>query len=283
MSERPEPSSYDRQAHAEIERWKQPSNSLVRRAARLASRPLEAGVQVVLDISPLGAAVRGVVALLNDGATYTVSDQRIYERFRERGHDVTTEKDIARLSLDDVDAVVGYLSTKYMSMAGTSGAATGATGTINPVAGLASIAVDLPATIGMACRAIAEYGTFYGFDPKRSQGERAYVLWVLEAASSPEDASKTAAMAELTRLAAMLEKGASWAELNRLASVNVVQRIAKHLPGRLTKRKLANAVPVLGAAVGGGFNAHYLNKVTTAAYHCYRERFLLRAHGEDWA
>lgn len=247
------------------------------------SKPVEAGIEAVLDHTPLGAAVRGVVALLNDGATYTVGEESIYARFRDRGHDVKDAKDLARLSLEDIDGAIGYLSTKYMSVAGASGAATGATGTINPVAGLASIAVDLPATIGLACRAIAECGTYYGFAPGSSQSERAYVLWVLEVASSPEDASKTAAMAELTRLAVMLEKGASWAELNRLASVNVVQRIANHLPGRLTKKKLANAVPVLGAAVGAGFNAHYLNKVTTAAYHLYRARFLLRAHGEGWA
>ena len=283
MSETSEPSSYDRQARAEIERWKEPKNSLARRAVRVASKPVEAGIQVVLDNTPLGAATRGVVELVNDGATYSVREEPIYERFHDRGHDVRSQKDIARLSLDEIDAVVGYLSTRYMSVAGASGAATGATGTLNPVAGIASIAVDLPATIALACRAIAEYGTYYGFSPRDSQGERAYVLSVLEVASSPEDASKTAAMAELTRLAVMLQKGATWAELNRLGSVKVVQRIASHLPGRLTKKKLANALPVLGAAVGGGFNAHYLNKVTTTAYHSYRERFLLRAYGEGWS
>lgn len=81
----------------------------------------------------------------------------------------------------------------------------------------------------------------------------------------------------------MLSKAVCWAELIRLGSVRVIQCVAEHLPGRLTKRKSATSVPVLGAAVVGGFNAHYSNKVSTATYHSRRERLLLRSHGEGRA
>jgi len=131
--------------------------------------------------------------------------------------------------------------------------------------------------VGLALRAIAVYGHHYGF-PTKSQGERDFALQLLQVASSPEDASKTAAMAELTRVAVMLGKNRTWAELNREGSVKVVQKIAETLTIRLTKAKLSYVVPGLGAVVGGGFNIHYLDKVTTAAYHSYRERFLDRAN-----
>ena len=38
----------------------------------------------------------------------------------------------------------------------------------------------------------------------------------------------------------------------------------------LTKAKLGQAVPIMGAAVGGGFNAYYTARVCDAAYHLYR-------------
>jgi hypothetical protein len=43
--------------------------------------------------------------------------------------------------------------------------------------------------------------------------------------------------------------------------------------------KLAQFIPLAGAAVGGGFNAYYTDKVCDAAYHLYRERFLAGKYG----
>jgi hypothetical protein len=42
----------------------------------------------------------------------------------------------------------------------------------------------------------------------------------------------------------------------------------------MTRTKLAQVLPVAGAAIGGGFNAYYTDKVCRAAFHLYRERFL---------
>ena len=63
--------------------------------------------------------------------------------------------------------------------------------------------------------------------------------------------------------------------------VQIVQQIAKALSIRLTKAKLAQIIPVAGAAIGGGFNADYTSEVCEAAYFLYRERFLARKYGED--
>lgn len=38
-------------------------------------------------------------------------------------------------------------------------------------------------------------------------------------------------------------------------------------------------MPVVGAAVGAGFNAYYTSKVCDAAFYLYRERFLQRKYG----
>ena len=50
---------------------------------------------------------------------------------------------------------------------------------------------------------------------------------------------------------------------------------------RLTKAKLAQGVPIMGAVVGGGFNAYYTARVCDAAYHLYRERFLAEKYGAE--
>jgi hypothetical protein len=43
------------------------------------------------------------------------------------------------------------------------------------------------------------------------------------------------------------------------------RRVARALGIRLTKAKLAEAVPYAGALVGGGFNVYFTNKVCAAA------------------
>lgn len=65
------------------------------------------------------------------------------------------------------------------------------------------------------------------------------------------------------------------------AFVQLIQQIAKALGIRLTKAKLAQILPGVGAAVGGGFNAYFTDKVCDAAYYLYRERFLAAKYGAD--
>ena len=73
----------------------------------------------------------------------------------------------------------------------------------------------------------------------------------------------------------------TWKDLEKHAFVKVVQKIAEALTIRLTKAKLAQVIPVAGAAIGGGFNAYYTNKVCDAAFYLYRERFLASKYGPE--
>lgn len=144
--------------------------------------------------------------------------------------------------------------------------------------GAAGIAVDIPALIALALRACNEYAAYYGFDPS-IQAERAFVMKVLLAASSPSQVAKQAAMAELTRLAVMIQKHKPWRDLNKLVSVRLMKKLSEELGINLTHKKLAQVVPVVGPVVGAGYNAYYLGKVTEAAHMFYRERFLIEKYG----
>ena len=59
----------------------------------------------------------------------------------------------------------------------------------------------------------------------------------------------------------------------------IIQEIAKALGIRLTKAKLAQMIPVMGAAIGGGYNAYFTSKVCETAWYLYRERFLAEKYG----
>jgi hypothetical protein len=266
---------YDRRALAEIEAFRQPRQSRAGRALSLITAPAGKAVERV-NSSRVGEAVtravQGILSLMNDGASWSVRSEAVHAEFRAKGHSqVHSPGDIHSLELEQVDRTVGYLAAKYKALAAAEGAGMGALG------GLAILG-DIPLLAGLALRAVNEFAAYYGFDTSL-QSERMFALSVLTLASSPTVAAKQLTLLELSSASALLSRHAAWAELQRGASVNAFKTSAEALGMRLTKRKLAQLIPVAGAVVGAGFNAWYLNEVTHAAYMLYRERFLRERYG----
>lgn len=272
-------SLYEQKAHREIDRFKNPARSRFEGAWEMLNKPLEWAADTAFDTragAVVARAIGGIVSTLNDGASWSVRTGAIYEEFRAAGHaSVHCGADLLQLDLRDVDKTLGYLAAKYKVIALGEGGAAG-------MLGLPGIAVDIPALVSLALRAVNEYATYHGFDVSL-QHEQAFSMSILGAASSPTVAAKQVALAELTKLSVLIAQRKTWAELQRLISVQVIQQIAQALGIRLTKAKLAQIAPLVGAGVGGGFNAWYVAKVTETAYHLYRERFLIEKYGADFA
>lgn len=267
---------YDENAMKEIHAWKNPEIGWFGQAMRIVNYPLDKAGDLLIDTPGIGTVIKnsvnGLTGICNDVAHYSVRPEAIYEEFRESGHrDVRDVEGVRKLNLEDVDKVVGWLAAKYKGMALVEGAGTGA-------AGFIGIPVDLVALITLNLRAIAEYATYYGFDVQK-QEERLFALNILGLSSSPTDASKTLAMAQLVRISTDVAKKATWKQLEKNSFVKIIQEIAKALGIRLTKAKLAQMIPGVGAAVGGGFNAYFTMKVCDTAYYLYRERFLAERYG----
>jgi len=204
-----------------------------------------------------------------------VRPEAIFEEYRKSGDgNVHAAGDLASLDLEHVDRAIGRLGVKYKGLALTEGAAFGAMG-------LPGIPLDIVALVTLTLRAIGEYATYCGFDMSL-QHEQVYAMHVLGLASSPNDAAKGVAMAELVKIAKDVALKKTWSDLQRHAFVKLMQQIAKALGVRLTKAKLAQFVPYAGAIVGGGFNVYFTSKVCDAAYFLYRERFLAAKYGPDY-
>ena len=270
-------SDYERSAVIGIHGWKHPRIGWLEKAMGVRNRPLEKAKKLLTEIPgvdwAMEKAVGGLVGLLNDLAHWSVRPDAICAEYRKAGFEgIKTPGDIFSLDLEDVDKVTRWLAAKYKTLATVEGAATG-------YVGLPGIPPDAVALVALNQRAIGEYATYYGFDIS-SQQERLFALNILGLASSPNDAAKQAAMAQLVRIAQDVAQKRPWADLERPAFVRIIQLIAHSLGIRITKAKLAQIVPIAGALAGGGFNAFYTSNVCDAAHHLYRERFLAEKYGE---
>lgn len=268
--------AYDQKSLKEIHQWKNPQIGWFDNALKVINEPLNAAGNAVLSTPLVGEAiqkaVKGLISVCNDAAQWSVRPEAILEEYRTDGHvHVKSLKDVSGLSLEDADKTVGWLAAKYKSLALAEGAGAGA-------AGIAGIAIDIPTLIALNLRAIGEYATYYGFDIER-QEERLFAFNILALSSSPADASKNVAMAQLVKISQQVAKKQTWKQLEQHAFVKIIQQIASSLGVKITKAKLAQIIPVAGAVVGGGFNAYFTSNVCEAAYYLYRERFLAEQYG----
>ncbi len=266
-------SKYEKDAIKQIHEWKNPKLSIFDRAMELINYPFEKALELTSEIpgadnlkEVVYKSVQGVLEILNDFAQKSVRTEAIFKEFREGNLDVYEHKDIYNIDLQKVDHIVGYLGAKYKSLALAEGSATG-------LAGIVGIPIDISSLLTLNLRAIGEYATYYGFDIN-TQHERFFAMNILGYASSSKDSTKYVVLSQLEKIAVDVARNKSWSTLQQSIIVRVIKNISESIGIRLTKAKLAQVIPVLGALVGGGFNAYYTNKVCEAAYYLYRERFL---------
>jgi len=274
----PKITNYESEAIKDIQEWKNPDISKFKTWMTEAAYPLEKLSDLVQKIPGfnwvLEKSIGGLVSLLNDVAQKIVRKDAIYKDIGSvANQEINSPEDIFYLDLKSIDKAIGFLSAKYKAIAAAEGAITG-------VLGLPGIPIDIVSLITLNLRAIGEYATYYGFDVSTQQ-ERIFVTNILSFASSPNDAAKTIAMAELVKISGDVAKKKTWKVLEKRAFVIIIRGISEALGRRLTKAKLAQFIPISGAIIGGGFNAYFTNKVCDAAYFLYRERFLAEKYGSN--
>lgn len=269
------PSDYERRALREIQRWKEPKMGWFGATVRRVNATLHSATDLIRKVPGVDWTIDNVVAGLlrvtNEIVQDSVWTDGVYTDYHAAGHAVSAPTDIHRLDLEHVDGVMYGLDAKYRGVAAAEGAATG-------YAGAAGILPDVVALVAINLRAAGEYATYCGFDLS-DPTERFFALQVLNAVSQPTDAAKQAALVPVIRVSHAIARQQTLQTIEQVTLTQAIRNAARALGIQLTRRKLAQVVPVAGAVVGSGFNAYYTSKVCDAAFFLYRERLLMAKYG----
>ncbi|MBQ9274989.1 MAG: EcsC family protein [Succinivibrio sp.] len=273
---------YDLKALELIYRFKHPKQGLIKKVSSLSSKPFEIAGNVVNRIPGIGKALNlstsGLVKVLSSGAGSSIRHEALYKKYRRKTkNEVRTLEDIQSLPLEQCDKVGRALKRKYCSMAATEGAGVGFMAGLNPLAAAAAIAADIPTLLGLCLRAIAEYAACYGFDIKDEE-EKQFMLYCLNFSTGNSKMSRNGMLSNLTKIARKAMTSSTSHQMQQQVTAQLVKELAEQLGVRVTKQKIAAAIPLAGAFINSGFNALLVNKVCTAAFMLYRERFLARLH-----
>lgn len=261
---------YEKKQVAEIKKWKKEEPGVVNKAFGVVIEPMAWLVRKVVP----EAAIKGALDASNGAARWFTDTEDIK---KEAGclHSI---KELQKMDLAISDRLADTVHNWAIGIGTLEGAGTG-------IFGLPGMAVDVPAIITLALRTIHKIGVCYGFEAKAAS-DNDFVYGIMSASSANSVEEKVAALAALrsiqvtiakTTWKKMAEKAAQ-SQMSKEGAILALKNLAKQLGVNLTKRKALNAIPGIGAAIGGSVNGWYIKEVGWAARRAFQERWLIDNH-----
>lgn len=224
----------------------------------------------------LGQAVDEIGSYIQNGGKYLVSERSVIERIQRNadpgGANAIEEEEkltignVAAMPLSVMNLTAEQLTSSRSTMATLQGATTG-------IGGIFTLAVDIPAVLGLSLKIIQEIAICYGFDPKLKE-ERVFAVKVMQFASS-DIVGKKAILEELSVCDKSSRSNQMMSQLQGWREVVAVYR------DNFGWKKLFQMIPVAGMLFGAFINRGMLNDVAEAATMLYRKRRVLLKLAED--
>lgn len=233
---------------------------------------------------------QGTLALTFQPALRSASPASTVKRYTREHPQVRTLKDIRALQLEQRDAMVppkfvytaasaGQGAATALAVTGAEVATTVTAGTTAAVA-IGAVAADSVASMAMMGRTIGVVGTRYGYDV-RLPDEELFAMGVLSLGVASSLGAKTEALAALSRLTQQMMRQATWKQLNEHVLVRAVGKAYQLLGLKLTHRKLAQTVPLVGIGLNAALSAQLTEQMFRRAQAVYRLRSLSETYGID--
>ena len=264
-------SSYEKEVQREIERWQHGEASFMMKAFNWAMQPMDWVVERVVPpdiVDQASSAIEQFLSMLNDASEWTYNPDDVLSQAQEKGLEVENIEDLRDESLETNDEIARSFFSQNAVLAAVEGGGTG-------LGGAVFIAADIPLLFGINFRLIQQIGASYGFQ-LQGPSFRPLVLSIFNVAASGERRSKNEAIREISVAAAAFANDLEYK--GRVTGTFRDQN--RHLPREIAKnivgRKIAQAIPIAGAAVGAGINYWFTTETAEAAYMLFRALYLER-------
>ncbi|MCZ8522162.1 MULTISPECIES: EcsC family protein [Paenibacillus] len=216
----------------------------------------------------IGLAMDEVGSFVQTGGRYLLSERGILQRLEEEqrraggpssGAPLTMEG-AASLPLAVMDRAAAELAKSRVTLATAQGATTG-------FGGIFTLAIDIPALLGLSLKVLQELAIVYGFDPK-DKGERIFVIKCLQFVNS-DIVGKKAVLGEIA------DFGSENRQREALSQLQGWREVIAAYRDNFGWKKLFQMVPVAGMVFGAFLNRSTLQDVVEAGTMLYRKRRVL--------
>lgn len=209
----------------------------------------------------IGLALNELGSYVQTGGQYLISERSILDKLKQESDaDPSTPITMAQaagLPLAVMDRVADDLSGTRSRLAAVQGATTG-------IGGIFTLAIDIPALLGMSLKVLQEIALCYGYDPKEKQ-ERIFVVKCLQFASS-DIVGKRAVLEDLDAFTEAAGRQQVVSQLQGWREVIMTYR------DNFGWKKLFQLVPIAGILFGAMINKGTVQDVAEAGRMLYRKR-----------
>ena len=260
-------SDYEKKALTQIEAYfRSTEDGLLGRLSKTLFKPVEIVAERLIPDKILEGAGKGVEALLKGIASVTdqtVNVDGILVRAREHV-EIDSLAQLRTQKLELLDDLAAGVRSQHELMAALEGAGCG-------LGGIALLAADIPLLLGVTLRIVRQVSMCYGVDPfSPGEGVISYKVFELACGGTRDRYAQLLEIETLKDELDGLEPQRRAEKAAVLASLIVSREAVKHVVSLLLSRKLFQAIPVAGAAVGAGFNYLFVSDVGEVAAQVYR-------------
>jgi hypothetical protein len=115
------------------------------------------------------------------------------------------------------------------------------------------------------------------------------VMSVFNAGATASEAAKAAALADMRVAAIAFSKNWTYKKVAERTQTGIVtqllkertKRLPKDIANNITKRKLGQVIPLVGSAIGAGFNYWFLSNTVRTSYMIFRDMHLHLKYKSD--
>lgn len=257
---------YEQEQIRAINEWRMERPNVVNTALSYVMFPISIFIQAIVPKSALRSAIDGT----SWAAEWLADEGDILRKGEVSDIDVLKSKGLM-LS----DKLANEIHNWAIGIASAEGVGSG-------TLGIYGLALDIPFIITFALRTVHKVGLCYGYRTKDEKNKR-FVLALLSAAGANTTNEKAEAVKMLRAIDVMIAKQTvktiaektAQQQLGKEAVLISMNKLGRQLGINITKRKALQAVPAIGAVVGGSVNAWFINDVGWAARRAFQERWLI--------
>jgi hypothetical protein len=245
-----------------IDKWEREQSGLWfwERIGRLPFKILDKLTPKVIH-EKIGLLLDEVGSYIQTGGKYLISEQQLLKSIQENADiEINHIHDVAGIPLSVMKQTSQQISEKRIKTAMIQGASTG-------FGGLFTLAIDIPALLGLSLKTLQEIAVIYGFNPNDKE-ERVFIIKCLQFTSS-DIVGKEAILKELSSFHRKEGTNEAISQLQGWREVVFTYR------DQFGWKKLFQMIPIAGLLFGAFTNRSMVKDIAEVGDMLYRKRRVL--------
>lgn len=244
----------------EIEKWEKDQKGLFfwEKIGRLPFKLLDRFTPKFIQ-EKIGVMISELGKYVQNGGQYLVSEKSLLQTIQKNvNYPIYTIQDVRQLTIEEMTTLTEKLTKERVKLATVQGATTG-------VGGIFTLAIDVPALLGIALKTLQEIAILHGYDPS-DEAERVFIVKCLQFTSS-DIVGKEAILNELSTMHIQSD------ETNQMISqLKGWQEVFYTYRDQYGWKKLFQMIPIAGILFGAYANKGMIQDVSEVGMMLYRKR-----------